>query len=134
MVARMKRFRLLRRHVAPAPQVVSAVVVELGSIRSLPDSIRERLGHPDTRACLATVDASHGPYSLVLDPDWVTFALELDEKPGDLIGDAMLPRSAIWAVIHGWEHDTDGDDATVRWSEDHIPHVGFPSHIAEVIG
>lgn len=76
--------------------------------------------------CLANIDSLGRKYTLVLDLDWVALAIEVDLQPDDLIDDLPLPRAAMRAVINGWSTNEAFEQPAPRWSEDGIPHVGFP--------
>lgn len=121
----MKSFRRLKPTAKTKPRIHATSVAPLAAVASLPVEVRAAIGPDEHIMCLVNVESSDRRYTLVLDLDWVSLAVDVHQQPGELIGDLPLPRAAVHAVVNGWSVNHLFDESVVRWSDDNIPHVGF---------
>ncbi len=98
----------------------------LSSIAALPRSVRSSIGSDDLLVCLVNVESPERRYTLILDLEWVSLAVDADVHSSELTDGLPLPRAAMRAVINDWSFDEPSSEPAVRWSQDGIPHVGFP--------
>lgn len=122
----MKLFRRSKQSPKATPTISSVSIAPLADVVSLPPHIRSTIGADDHVVCIANIDAPERQYSLVLDLEWVALAIDVAHQPDDLLDDLPLPRAAMRAVINGWSVTEAFEEPAPRWSEDGIPHVGFP--------
>lgn len=106
-------------------RVAGAAIVEIETLRALPASTRSALGRSGPDVCVVKVDRHPLRYSLILDLEWMTFARELDHHAHDLVAGLELPTAAVRAVVNGWEPGRPAIDATIQWTLDGVPHIGF---------
>lgn len=100
-------------------------MIDLDALASIPRRVRIAFGSQNDQVCLVKIDALEGQYCLVLDLDWVSFATEVDQRPGDMLAGISLPRAAVRAVIDGWQPERLLAEPRIQWAEDGIPHIGF---------
>lgn len=122
----MKSFRRSKPTAKAKPRIHATSVAPLAAIASLPAQVRAGIGSEEQVMCLVSVESSNRRYTLVLDLEWVALAVDVDQQPGELIGDLPLPRAAVHAVVSGWSPNDAFAEPVTRWSDDDIPHVGFP--------
>ena len=82
--------------------------------------------HAGDEYAIVEIERNEGRFSLILDPEWVEFALSVDHE---LVEDMELPRGSLLAVVAGWNADwsSASSDLTVVLSPDEIPHLRLAS-------
>jgi hypothetical protein len=100
-------------------------VEERGAFALVADYLRRQFA---SKVCLVQVEQAGRRYTIVLEPEWVGLARQIESIDASLVADLELPRAAICAVIALWPQDwvaVDATDLVLDLGPDGLPRVAF---------